>query len=203
MGEPQRAEQRHKAAPSSVPMGNDVDDIKIHSIMGNVVSVVRQKIHVNAIRNVFLCMGTGEQTPFTLPTPPQMLPRLQHNFQFFLVNYVLLFVLVLFCVLVFHPWSLLCVLATSGSWIAFAAQRKYLQQMYKNGVKEEHVVYGMVGATVIVFAFFLLPSLLTATGVSGVLGAAHAFFRDAQHTLLVRTPSTTTTPSDEDSINQV
>ncbi|RHY39055.1 hypothetical protein DYB34_009768 [Aphanomyces astaci] len=154
MGEPQqRGEQRHKVPSSgngfeaATPVLHDSDDIKIHSIMGQVVSSVREKIHVNAIRNVFVCMGVGEERPFGIPKPPQIAPRLQHNLQFFLVNYILLFTVVLFCILVFHPWSLLCVLATTGAWGAFAVQRKHLQQLYKNGLKEEHLVYTMLAGT--------------------------------------------------------
>ncbi|RHY91571.1 hypothetical protein DYB35_003562 [Aphanomyces astaci] len=143
MGEPQqRGEQRHKVPSSgngfeaATPVLHDSDDIKIHSIMGQVVSSVREKIHVNAIRNVFVYV---QERPFGIPKPPQIAPRLQHNLQFFLVNYILLFTVVLFCILVFHPWSLLCVLATTGAWGAFAVQRKHLQQLYKNGLKEEHL----------------------------------------------------------------
>ncbi|KAG9403361.1 hypothetical protein AC1031_006006 [Aphanomyces cochlioides] len=181
-----KVEQRHKAAAGDAAVP-DADDVKIHSIMGQIVSALRQKIHVNAIRNVFLCMGTGEAHPFTFPPPPLIVSRLQHNLHFFLVNYILLFVLVLFCVLVFHPWSLLCCVATTGAWIAFTFQRKHFQQVYKNsGIKEDHVVYAMLGATALVFAFFLLPSLLSAGSICGVLAGAHALLRSTDQTKLVR-----------------
>ncbi|ETW06992.1 hypothetical protein H310_03091 [Aphanomyces invadans] len=197
MGEAQqRPEQRHKASAGSdyaaaTCVQQDSDDIKIHSILGQVVSAARQRIHVNAIRNVFVCMGVGEAHPFNIPTPPQIAPRLQHNLQYFVVNYIMLFTVVLFCTLVFHPWSLLCVLATGGAWGAFIVQRKHLQHLNKNGFKEEHFVYAMLAATLVVFSFFLLPSLITAIGISGGINIVHAFFRDPTHVIFRSDPTQT------------
>ncbi|OQR96178.1 hypothetical protein ACHHYP_16939 [Achlya hypogyna] len=162
-------------APDGTP---DADELKIHSIVDQVVASVRKKINVHAIRSLFSFMGIGEEHPFTLLPKAQVLQRLRRNLEYFLVNYVLIFALIFFCVLIFHPYAMLSCVGTLAVWITVLAQRKQLQAMLGPSFPMLYIVYALAACTAFILAFSLLPSLLTATSITGVLGIVHALLRN-------------------------
>ncbi|OQS03689.1 hypothetical protein THRCLA_03995 [Thraustotheca clavata] len=156
----------------------DAEEVKLHSFLDQIVSNLNQKINIHAIRSLFSFMGIGEMHPFTLLPKLLIKQRVERNLDFYFVNYLLLFGLVLFCVLIFHPFAMLCCMVLVVSWITVLVQRKQIQVLLGPNVKIMYAIYALVAGTVLVFVFLLLQSFLLATSITGVLGLAHAILRN-------------------------
>ncbi|KDO26563.1 hypothetical protein SPRG_07967 [Saprolegnia parasitica CBS 223.65] len=157
----------------------DSDDVKIHSLVGQALASVQHKINIHSIRSLFSFMGIGEEHPFSVLLQAQLVVRLRRNLEYFLVNYILVFGLVFFCVLIFHPFAMLCGVATLGAWVTVLVQRKQIQLLLGPSVKMIYVVYGLAAGrldfmfvvqltnhalgTALVLIFSLLSPLLLAT----------------------------------------
>ncbi|EQC32868.1 hypothetical protein SDRG_09400 [Saprolegnia diclina VS20] len=160
------------------PLAQDSDDVKIHSLVDQALASVQHKINIHSIRSLFSFMGIGEEHPFSALPQAQLVLRLRRNLEYFLVNYILVFGLVFFCVLIFHPFAMLCGVATIGAWATVLVQRKQIQLLLGPSFKMIYVVYGLAAGTALVLIFSLLSPLLLATSITGVLGIAHALLRN-------------------------
>lgn len=60
---------------------------------------IREKMSMSHIRTLFEMIGTGEERPFSVPPSVLFLTRINSNIDYFIVNYIIIFALILFVLL--------------------------------------------------------------------------------------------------------
>jgi len=133
------------------------------------------------LRSPTIFFGIGEEKPFYVERVASLIiERLQHNFSFFYLNYLLLSAILFTLTLLTSPFSLIGVGLLAVAWLSvIRATKEGSCKVHSFTITQKHasIVMTIVSAFVL---FWLLSSIFWWTaGSSGLLTVVHAVLRDA------------------------
>ena len=147
----------------------------------NIEQAKSQLFSKSKVRNPMVFFGIGEEKPFYLErSPPLIMARLQHNSNFFLLNYMMITALFFVITLLISPSAIFGIGVIGLSWASFV-------RAFQNGSttirgitvsqKQASIVMCILSG---LFLFYLLKSVFWYSIFSSAfVVAGHAFFRDA------------------------
>jgi len=161
-------------------------DEKWQDTANKTFQLATQKVNARTLRPFGVVMGVSEDQPFDYRFRSGMAvlgPRLRHNFNYFLANYVLAMVGSIAISIVTSPLSLLGIAVVGGGWhILLAAtsnpDQPYIQLTDSLRLTRKQGCYAM-GTVTTIFGFYLLKSIFTwMFWLSFFLTLVHAVLRD-------------------------
>lgn len=146
------------------------------------ISDAREKLfNRDQMRSPTIFFGMGEEKPFYVErTPSLIVERLQHNFSFFYMNYLLLTAILFALTLLISPGALIGIALLAVAWVSVIRATKDGSCQVKGVViTQKHVSMAMCVVSAFVL-FWLLSNIFWWTlGSSGLLVGVHSFLRDA------------------------
>lgn len=146
------------------------------------ISDAREKMFSrDQMRAPTIFFGMGEEKPFYLErTPSLIVERMQHNFSFFYMNYLLLTAILFALTLLISPGALIGIALLAVAWVTVIRATKDGSCNIKGAtITQKHASIAMSVVSSFVL-FWLLANIFWWTlGSSGLLVGAHSFLRDA------------------------
>jgi len=156
---------------SSIPQG-------AKDYIGNTTKSLFKREH---IRSFTVFFGIGEERPFYLERSPSLLmARLQHNFAFFYLNYMIVFALLFILTMVFSVKTILGLVFLGLAWLFVI--RSSSEGHLKIGpitLSQQNATIGMGAISAMVLFYLLSHIFLWALGSGGFLVGVHGVLRDA------------------------